>query len=46
LGIQKNQMVQNEDGDGMFSDVLHLDDGKRLVLLFAPDVSKLAQDRG
>jgi purine-binding chemotaxis protein CheW len=45
LGIQKNQMVQNEDGDGMFSDVLHLDDGKRLVLLFAPDVSKLAQDR-
>ena len=45
LGIQKNQIMQNEDGDGMFSDVLHLDDGKRLVLLFAPDVSKLMQDR-
>jgi len=44
LEVHESQMRPDKDSDGMFSDVLHLDDGKRLVLLFAPDVSKLAQD--
>jgi purine-binding chemotaxis protein CheW len=44
MEVHESQMRPDEDSGGMFSDVLHLDDGKRLVLLFAPDVSKLAQD--
>ena len=44
LGVHESQIRLEEDSDGLFSGVLHLDEGKRLVLLFAPDVSKLAQD--
>lgn len=44
MEVNATQMRPDEDGNGLFSDVLHLDEGKRLVLLFAPDVSKLAQD--
>jgi purine-binding chemotaxis protein CheW len=44
LGVDKSDMSPDEESAGMFSDVLHLDEGKRLVLLFSPDVSKLAQD--
>jgi hypothetical protein len=34
-------MHEDESESGMFSNVLHLDGGKRLVLLFKPDILKL-----
>ena len=41
MGITREQMHEDESEEGMFSNVLHLDGGKRLVLLFKPDISKL-----
>lgn len=41
LFIDPAQMRQEENSDGLFSNVIHLDEGKRLVLLFKRDVSQL-----
>jgi purine-binding chemotaxis protein CheW len=41
LGVTQEQMRLDESSESIFSNVLHLEDGERLVLLFAPDVSKL-----
>jgi purine-binding chemotaxis protein CheW len=41
MGITREQMHEDESESGMFSNVLHLDGGKRLVLLFKPDILKL-----
>lgn len=41
LEVTEEQMRPDESEGGMFSNVLHLEEGKRLVLLFNPDVSKL-----
>ncbi len=41
LGVTEEQMHPDESCGEMFSNILHLDEGKRLVLLFNPDVSKL-----
>lgn len=44
LGVEQSLILPNSDNNEVFSDTLHLDDGGRLVLLFAQDVSRLAQD--
>ena len=41
MSIAREQMHDDEKEGGMFSHILHLDGGNRLVLLFNPDVSKL-----
>jgi purine-binding chemotaxis protein CheW len=41
LSIDPAQMRDEESADGLFSNVIHLDEGKRLVLLFKRDVSQL-----
>ena len=45
LGVTQEQMRPDDNAGGIFSNVLHLEDGERLVLLFNPDVSKLTGDR-
>ncbi|MDQ1297782.1 MAG: purine-binding chemotaxis protein CheW, partial [Campylobacterota bacterium] len=41
LSVDPAQMRQEESSDGLFSNVIHLEEGKRLVLLFKRDVSQL-----
>jgi len=41
LSVDPDQMRDEESSDGLFSNVIHLDEGKRLVLLFNRDVSQL-----
>jgi purine-binding chemotaxis protein CheW len=41
MSITHEQMHVDESEGGMFSNILHLDGGKRLVLLFNSDISKL-----
>jgi len=41
LSIDTAQMREEESSDGLFSNVIHLDEGKRLVLLFKRDISQL-----
>ena len=41
LGVSQEQMHPDESCGEMFSNILHLNEGGRLVLLFNPDVSKL-----
>lgn len=41
LSVDPVQMREEESSDGLFSNVIHLDEGKRLVLLFKRDVSQL-----
>ena len=41
LEVTEAQMHSDESDSGVFSNVLHLNEGERLVLLFNPDVSKL-----
>lgn len=45
MAISCNQMQDSDNKEGMFSNVLHLEEGKRLVMLFNPDVSKLMQGK-
>lgn len=41
IGVNADQIRHEDDLEGLFSSVLHFDDGKRLVMLFNPDISKL-----
>lgn len=41
LSVDPAEMFNEESLDGLFSNVIHLDEGKRLVLLFKRDVSQL-----
>ncbi|HEX5623864.1 MAG TPA: chemotaxis protein CheW [Sulfuricurvum sp.] len=41
LSVNPDQMREEESAEGLFSNVLHLDEGKRLVLLFNRDISQL-----
>jgi len=41
MAISHEHMRKDEGEEGIFSHVLHLNDGKRLVMLFHPNVSKL-----
>jgi purine-binding chemotaxis protein CheW len=41
LSVDPALMREEESADGLFSNVIHLDEGKRLVLLFSRDVSQL-----
>ncbi len=41
LSVDPAQMREEESADGLFSNVIHLDEGKRLVLLFNRDISQL-----
>jgi purine-binding chemotaxis protein CheW len=41
LSIDPTQMRDEESADGLFSKVIHLDEGKRLVLLFNRNISQL-----
>ena len=41
LSVDPAQMREEENSDGLFSNVIHLDEGKRLVLLFKRDISQL-----
>jgi len=41
MAISHEHMRKDEGEEGIFSNVLHLNDGKRLVMLFHPNVSKL-----
>jgi len=41
MSISREQMHKDESEGEMFSNILHLDGGERLVLLFRPDISKL-----
>jgi len=41
LSVDPSQMREEESADDLFSKVIHLDEGKRLVLLFNRDISQL-----
>ncbi len=41
MAISHDQMRKDDGEEGIFSHVLHLEEGKRLVLLFNPNVSQL-----
>ncbi len=41
MGVNADQIRPEDDAEGLFSSVLHFDEGKRLVMLFNPDVVKL-----
>lgn len=43
LSIDPAQMRDEESDDGLFSQVIHLDEGKRLVLLFNRNISQLLE---
>lgn len=43
LSIDPAQMRAEESGDGLFSNVIHLDEGKRLVLLFNRNISQVLE---
>lgn len=44
LSVDPEQMREEESGDGLFSNIIHLDEGKRLVLLFNRNISQLLED--
>lgn len=46
LSVNPAQMREEESSDGLFSNVIHLEEGKRLVLLFNRDVSQLLKATG
>ncbi|MDD4854455.1 MAG: chemotaxis protein CheW [Sulfuricurvum sp.] len=41
MAIPYDQMRKDDGEEGMFSHVLHLDEGRRLVMLFKPNVSQM-----
>jgi purine-binding chemotaxis protein CheW len=41
LSVDPSQMRDEESSDGLFSKIIHLDEGKRLVLLFNRDIAQL-----
>ena len=43
LSIDPAQMREEESDDGLFSNIIHLDEGKRLVLLFNRNISQLLE---
>lgn len=43
MGVKADQIRPEDDREGLFSSVLHFDEGKRLVMLFNPDISKLVK---
>lgn len=43
MAIPHDFMRKDEEEDGIFSHILHLNEGKRLVMLFNPNVSQLLQ---
>lgn len=43
LSVDPAQMREEESTNGLFSNVIHLDEGKRLVLLFNRDISQLLE---
>lgn len=43
LSVDPAQIRQEKSSDGLFSNVIHLDEGKRLVLLFNRNISQLLE---